>query len=351
MNHLPISFEKYNICFSRLLIPILVILFAVTDSIYGQSLDIPVKGYGISFGNSKKFVGLRFNFADRYVDRIDGVNFTLWRSDYNKDAVVRGLSFGVLPNGGDLSFIQVGIAGVAAEYSISGFSVGILGVGAGEDVSGINIGGLGAGAGGSIKGINIGGLGVGAGGDLIGLNIGGLGAGAGRNARGINLGLLGVGAGEDLWGINFGGLGAGAGENVYGLSIGGLGVGAGNNMTGINIGGLGVGAGNELRGLSVAILGAGSPSVKGIILAGGAVGGEEITGISIAIAHVRIEDDGILTGFAASAFNYVKGLVRGVTVGIFNYAYEVNGLQLGVLNYVADNPSGLKILPIFNTNF
>jgi hypothetical protein len=81
------------------------------------------------------------------------------------------------------------------------------------------------------------------------------------------------------------------------------------------------------------------------------VGGVEITGLTVALAHVRIEDDGILTGLTASAFPYIKGTLKGVSLGIFNYAYEVNGIQIGLLNYVADNPSGLKILPLFNTSF
>ena len=32
---------------------------------FGQSLDIPAKGFGLSFGNSKNFTGVRFNFRDR----------------------------------------------------------------------------------------------------------------------------------------------------------------------------------------------------------------------------------------------------------------------------------------------
>ena len=71
----------------------------------------------------------------------------------------------------------------------------------------------------------------------------------------------------------------------------------------------------------------------------------------MALAHVRIENDGILTGLTAGAFTYIKGLLKGVSFGIVNYAYEVEGIQLGLVNYVADNPGGLKILPIFNTNF
>jgi len=329
---------------------LLIFMFVQVNFIYGQSLDVPVKGYGISFGNSKRFAGLRFNFRDRRVDRIDGMNITLWKADENENAIIRGISLGIIPEAGDMGYLQLGF-GVVADYQLSGISIGILGAGSGGDMDGINIGGLGAGAGGSITGINIGGLGAGAGQDLVGLNIGGLGAGAGQNAIGVNLALLGAGAGQNLYGITLGGLGAGAGQNVAGITFGGLAAGAGQNMTGLNIGGLGVGAGQELRGLSFALLGAGAPTIKGVTVAGLAVGGVEITGLTAALAHVRIEDDGILTGLTASAFTYIKGSLRGVSLGIVNYAYEVSGIQIGLVNYVADNPPGLKILPIFNTSF
>ena len=328
----------------------LLFFFVQVDFLLGQSLDIPVKGYGISFGNSKEFAGLRFNFRDKRVDRIDGINVTLWKADENEDAIMRGISLGIMPEAGDMGYLQVGF-GIIADYQLSGISIGILGAGSGQDMDGINIGGLGAGAGGSVNGINIGGLGAGAGEDMIGLNIGGLGAGAGQSAVGLNIALLGAGAGENLYGVTIAGLGAGAGENVSGITFGGLGAGAGENMTGINLGGLGVGAGQELRGFSAAILGVGAPTVKGVSIAGGAIGGEEITGIAVAIAHIRIENEGILTGVTAAAFPYIKGLLKGVSFGVFNYAYEVSGIQIGLLNYVADNPPGLKILPLFNTSF
>jgi hypothetical protein len=327
-----------------------IFMFTQINYLFGQSFDIPVEGYGISFGNSKKFAGLRFNFRDKRVDRIDGLNISLWKADENEDAIMRGISVGIMPEAGDMGYLQLGF-GVAADYQLSGISIGIFGAGSGGDMDGINIGGLGAGAGGSITGINFGGLGAGAGKDIIGLNIGGLGAGAGQNAIGLNIALLGAGAGQNLYGVTLAGLGAGAGQNVSGITFGGLGAGAGQNMTGINIGGLGVGAGQELRGLSFALLGVGAPTIKGVTVAGLGVGGVEITGLTAALAHVRIEDDGILTGLTASAFTYIKGSLRGVSLGIVNYAYEVSGIQIGLVNYVADNPSGLKILPIFNTSF
>jgi len=340
-----ITRQKYYVLYFSL-----IFLIAHFDFLPGQSLDIPVKGYGISFGNSKKFAGLRFNFRDKRVDRIDGMNITLWKADENEDAIMRGISLGILPEAGDMGYLQLGI-GVVAEYQLSGISIGILGAGAGRDMDGINIGGLGAGAGQNMTGVNIGGLGAGAGQNVIGLNIGGLGAGAGQNAVGVNIALLGAGAGQNLYGITIAGLGAGAGQNVSGITFGGLAAGAGQNMTGINLGGLAVGAGQELRGLSVAVLGVGAPTVKGVTLAGGVIGGMEITGLSVAIAHVRIENDGVLTGLTAAAFPYIKGLLKGISLGVFNYAYEVSGIQIGLLNYVADNPPGLKILPLFNTSF
>jgi hypothetical protein len=279
-----------------------VLAFGHIPSLSAQSLDIPVKGYGISFGNSKKFAGLRFNFRDKRVDRIDGLNVTLWKADENEEAIMRGISLGIIPEAGEMGYFQVGF-GVVAEYQLSGVTLGILG------------------------------------------------AGAGQNVTGVNISLLAAGAGQNLYGITLAGLGAGAGQNVTGITFGGLGAGAGQTMTGINIGGLGVGAGQELSGFSVALLGAGAPEVTGVTVAGLAVGGEEITGLSIALAHIRVENDGVLTGVTAAAFPYIKRFLKGISFGIFNYAHEVSGIQIGLLNYVADNPSGLKILPIFNTSF
>jgi hypothetical protein len=70
-------------------------------SLFAQSLDIPSKKWGISFGNSKDWSGLRFNFRDSRVRRVNGINFTLWlpRKD-NRDVIISGLPLGVIPGGG-----------------------------------------------------------------------------------------------------------------------------------------------------------------------------------------------------------------------------------------------------------
>ena len=199
---------------ARILVLMILLGPALAGGLFAQSLDFPSKDWGISLGNSKTFTGLRFNFRDNHVRRVTGVNVTLWtpRKD-NKDAVITGLSLGIIPGGGRLRGVHLGILGAGADKSMIGLNIGGVGVGAGEDVTGISIGGLGAGAGNNLSGIAVGGLGVGAGENAKGILIGGLGAGAGEDLTGVLIGGLGAGAGEDLKGIVIGGLGAGAGED------------------------------------------------------------------------------------------------------------------------------------------
>lgn len=331
-----------------------LILFSVfgTALARAQSWDIPNHRWGLSFGNSRRFTGLRFNFRDSQVERITGINFTLWqpRKD-NEDAVVTGMSLGTLPGGARLRGIQLGIAGVMSEHTITGISIAGLGIGSGDKVTGINIAGLGIGTGKKLKGINIAGLGIGAGENVTGINIAGLGIGAGRKLRGINIAGLGVGAGDYLYGISVGGIGAGAGKDVMGFNVGGVGLGAGKRLVGINVAGVGMGAGERLVGLNVCGLAAGSTEVCGLTIAGGVVGGETLRGLQIAGGVVHVIKGGQLIGGAISPFNYVRGAQTGISIGIVNYAWSVKGLELGLVNIVRDNPKGLKVLPVFNTSF
>lgn len=346
---------------------IFLFLLFQQNSSYSQALSFPTSKAGISFGNSKEFSGLRMNLRDRQVEHIRGINITLWKAKENEQARVTGLSLGLLPEAGYLSGIQIGVLGAAADQDLRGVSMGLLGVGSGNnvcglavgglgvgsgsDMKGIFLGGLGAGSGRNMKGIIVGGLGAGAGEDLTGIVFGGLGAGAGENMKGIVVGGLGAGAGENLTGIVVGGLGAGTGKNMKGIAIGGLGAGAGEDMTGFAMGGLGAGCGGEFKGIAVAGIGAGAPAVKGILLSTLFSGGKEITGVTISGLSVRVKDDGYFKGFSASAFNFIKGNQTGVAIGLVNYSWHLNGIQLGIVNYVKDNPKYAKILPLMNVHF
>src|SRR4030042_5541609 len=110
----------------------LALALSVAASAAGQSLNIPAKTWGLSFGNSKEFTGLRFNFRDSRVRRITGINVPLWNPKKdNKDALVPGASLGLIPGGGTLRGVQLGILGVGADQDVAGVSIGGLGAGAG----------------------------------------------------------------------------------------------------------------------------------------------------------------------------------------------------------------------------
>ncbi len=303
-------------------IPVLAVLClaATAGFLSAQSLDIPSPRWGLSFGNSRNFTGLRFNFRDRDAGRIRGVNITLWQpyDQEDNDSLIEGLSLGLVPGGGTLKGIQIGVLGVAGMKDVRGVSCGLLGVGSG----------------GSMVGLNVGGLGAGAGGDVIGLNIGGLGMGTGR----------------DLAGINIGGLGMGAGRNITGINIGGLGLGAGDKLTGLNIGGLGVGAGDLLEGVTLAGLAAGSVEIRGLVVAGGAAGAKYVRGVLAAGGCNLIVDGGELEGAAIASVNWFKGHQNGLAVGIVNYTWSLKGVQIGLVNIVRDNPRGRRVLPFVNWN-
>ncbi|MFZ0391218.1 MAG: hypothetical protein WAN36_12245 [Calditrichia bacterium] len=372
------SFKKSRRLF---LISFIIICFASVQVPFADGLNIPTAHYGISFGNSKYFNGLRINFSDRNVKQINGINITLWRALHNQQAKVRGISIGLIaPDAGSLRGINIGGLGVAGDQEVCGFSAGLLGVGSGGRVRGIAMGGLGVGAGGSItgivfgglgagaegnvKGVGVGGLGVGSNGNVAGIMIGGLGAGAQGNFTGIGIGGLGVGAGGDMTGILFGGLGAGCSGNLNGVALGGLGVGASGNFNGLGAGLVGVGAGGNMTGLFIGGVGVGAKGLMRGVFSGGlgirSENGEGLflsllqnkmqvfKGMTIAAGMNDILPDGRFSGFAAGAFNRVRGRQTGISIGILNIARELKGLQIGLINYAGDNPPGLKVLPVVN---
>src|SRR5688572_21852853 len=306
-----------------------------------QSLDLTVNNTGLSIGDSRFVRGIRLNFRDRNLDRVEGINATIWYPyDDARGGVVKGIAFG-LP--------------VTGAQRISGAGIGIFGVGAEEEFTGLGLGGFGVGAGGDVTGLTIGGFGAGSGGNVRGITLGGFGAGAGGNVTGFQVGGFGVGAGGDVKGITIGGFGAGAGGDVTGLTIGGFGAGAGGDISGITIGGFGAGAGGTIRGLAIGGFGAGAPYIRGIVLGGIAAGGHDVKGGVLAPFWFKIESEddgrgelGRVSGVTVSAFNQIKGEQFGLSLGLINFAWELNGVQIGLINIAEKNRSGIKVLPLIN---
>lgn len=326
-------------------------LLLVAGSAFPQSLELTIKNYGLSVGNSEKVNGIRINFRDHRRVEVNGINMTVWSARDNIRGYVNGLALGLpMTSGENLRGIATGIFGVGAQGSIKGVAVAPIGVGAGGNLAGITVAIIGAGSGGSFTGIGVAGIGFGSGGDLEGLMLAGIGLGSGGSIKGIAVGGIGVGSGGSIDGVAVGLIGAGAGGNINGIAVGGIGLGAGGDMTGLLAGGVGLGCGGELKGVALAGGGIGAPAITGIT-ASPAAGAVEFRGVALAPGYFQISHEGVLKGVSVSAFNHIKGENRGLSIGIVNFADVLRGVQIGLINIARSNPSGLKVLPIFNADF
>ena len=156
-----------------------------------RSLDLAVNGFGVSFGNSSRFTGFRFNLVDQRVEEINGVNVTLWKPEENSYAVIRGISAGLYaPRAYVLSGISLGGFAVVAGSSLSGISVGGLAVVSEGELAGIAVGGFATVAEGSASGIMVGGLASVTEGSMSGISIGGLASVVEGSMSGISIGGL-----------------------------------------------------------------------------------------------------------------------------------------------------------------
>lgn len=364
----------------------------------GRSLDLGIAGYGLSLGNSLVWTGLRINLSDRDVRRVDGINITLWRPGENPNAELNGLAFGVVaPVAGTIRGASVGLVAVVAERSLSGLAYGTAAVVTGGELAGFALGGAGVVTGGlrgialspiavvsrgNSYGAAVAGLGAVAEGNMHGLNAAGLGTVAQGNMVGINLSGLGTVAQRDMRGINAAGLATVSQGDMAGISVAGLANVAQEDMTGLNLGGLANVAQGRLRGINLAGLAlVGSGGISGLNLAGLAIasGRAPISGLNLALG--AIETDGPvrwlsfagykvdspnvqglsinpirleavdLTGVALGGYNRVEGVQRGLTIGIFNWARELRGVQIGLLNYAGNNEPPFRLVPIFNAHF
>jgi hypothetical protein len=104
-----------------LLLPILL-LFVYAPVVHAQSLDIPVEGYGISFGNSKNFTGLRFNLVDSEVEQINGFNLALLSVGAN--AEMNGISTGLIVGGDNSQLNGITLGAIILGESVNGIALG-----------------------------------------------------------------------------------------------------------------------------------------------------------------------------------------------------------------------------------
>ena len=278
------------------------VLSAQDSTQTSKGFNIAIKNYGLSFGNSPGINGLRFNFQDKNLHKVNGLNFTIWKPahDANKNSVINGVALGlVMPYAERINGLSFGSATGGGQ--LNGLHIGLLGLSANKRINGIGIGGLGVGCDGNANGLLIGGLGSGIDGNMNGILFSGLGAGVDGKMNGIALTGLGIGIDDDMRGLLFAGLGGGVDGSFTGLAFAGLGLGF-----------------EEVR--------------NGLTFSLGKIEAKKFQGLN-ACSYFKTEN------------------LTGISIAIFNRVKELHGLELGLINYAGNNPRGLRVLPLVNMHF
>lgn len=102
-------------------------------------------------------------------------------------------------------------------------------------------------------------------------------------------------------------------------------------MTGFNFSGLRLRA-REVEGFTICGISNRSNSVRGVNLAG--------------VTRTRE-----MAGLTAGVGNIVSDHQVGISLGLVNYATKIFGVQIGLINYIKENPKWFKLLPLINFNF
>jgi hypothetical protein len=106
---------------------------------------------------------------------------------------------------------------------------------------------------------------------------------------------------------------------------------------------------DEIAGmaLSVGVVETGD-YIRGLALAGYKVESWALEGVSLAVIRTKTRS---LTGLSIAGYNQVKGRQEGLSIGLYNRARLLTGIQIGLLNYVGNNPPWLRYLPLLNLHF
>ncbi len=247
----------------KLILSALFILLIAVQNLSAQdstgnskSFGIPTSKYGIGFGNSYEFTGIRFNFADEKTKCINGINITLWLKMFkNMESEVNGISLGIIPAGGSMQPVNIGVLGLGARHN------------------------------------------------LYGLNLGGGGIVSGGNIAGISISSLLV-------------MADGRESNLSGLVVSGIGVVGEKSINGIAFSGIVLGSEGYINGLAASSLYIQCDNTfRGI----GATAGYLDAGIFYGIAAAGYSSTSQMTGLSIALFNSTQEL-HGVQVGILNHA-------------------------------
>jgi hypothetical protein len=171
---------------------------------------------------------------------------------------------------------------------------------------------------------------------------------------GINLSGLALVGRQGITGINIGGLALVSEGSIEFLNLAGLAVVGLDGITGITVAGAGIVSKRDIVGLNITLgdlrndKEGDEGSIKGISFGGYRVRARELVGINASILSTEAHN---ATGVMVGAYNRSTGTQAGISIGIFNHATELFGVQIGLVNYAENNPQFLRILPFLNLHF
>src|SRR5881296_4403021 len=80
---------------------------------YGHfHIGLTIHDNGLSFGNAPRVNGIRLNVQDAELERVNGVNVTLWKPREPLTGTVNGLQAGLVPGSQIVNGIALGVGGV-----------------------------------------------------------------------------------------------------------------------------------------------------------------------------------------------------------------------------------------------
>ncbi|MFI5246117.1 MAG: hypothetical protein ACHQQR_12870, partial [Gemmatimonadales bacterium] len=103
-------------------------LAAASSAVFSQESK-PARA-PISIGNYPSVNGLRLNFRDSDLERVNGVNITVWEPYEPASGTVTGMAIGLaLTGASEIHGLATGIFGVSASRKLSGLTLAPIGAG------------------------------------------------------------------------------------------------------------------------------------------------------------------------------------------------------------------------------
>ena len=136
-------------------------------------------------------------------------------------------------------------------------------------------------------------------------------------------------------------------EKVNGLSLSTFGVGSNVIVNGLSINGIGSDL-NTVNGFLYSSLTSNADKLNGIVVSGFGNYILDMNGIALTSLMNRIHSG---NGLQLSVFSNKSRNFNGLQISLYNRAKTGRLVQLGLINYIKENPKGLRILPFINMRF